>query len=42
MGIKAVVVSWVGRGQRVLNELYRARLSRSRMIWLLAHPLSRQ
>jgi hypothetical protein len=26
--------------QRVLNELWRARLSRSRMIWLLAHPLN--
>ncbi len=25
--------------QRILNELWRARLSRSRMIWLLAHPL---
>ncbi len=25
--------------QTVLNDLWRARLSRSRMIWLLAHPL---
>jgi hypothetical protein len=24
--------------QRVLNDLLRARLSRGRMIWLLAHP----
>jgi hypothetical protein len=26
--------------QRVLNDLKRARLSRGRMIWLLAHPVS--
>jgi hypothetical protein len=35
-------VSWVAvhwAGQRVLNDLLRARLSRGRMVWLLAHPL---
>ncbi len=26
--------------QRVLNDLWRARLSRGRLIWFLAHPLS--
>jgi len=26
--------------QRVFNDLYRARLSRGSMIWLLAHPLT--
>jgi hypothetical protein len=26
--------------QRVLNDLWRTRLSRRRMIWLLAHPLT--
>jgi hypothetical protein len=29
-----------GRGQRVLNDLLRARFSRRNLIWLLARPLS--
>jgi hypothetical protein len=31
-----------GYHQRVLNNLLRARLSRGRMLWLYAHPLSRR
>ncbi len=30
---------WIGIHQRVLNGLYRIRLSCRRMIWLLTHPL---
>jgi hypothetical protein len=30
----------VGKEQRVLNDLQRARLSGLSMIWLLPHPLS--
>ncbi len=36
---------WIRGQQRVLNDLLRTRLSRGRIIWLLAHPflpLSRQ
>jgi hypothetical protein len=29
----------LGANQRVLNDIWGARLSRGRMIWLLAHPL---